>query len=109
LVARMARLSLDVAEGVPTPSKHVNDFLRLNALIEPEQIQSAWAEHRKPKHPERYADAANLLENLVVAHPELLVSPTYSRNVEELCPRCVSTSSFNLAPPSLMLSLLGYC
>jgi len=81
----------------------------LNTLIEPEQIESVWPEHRKPKHPEMYADAASLITNLVVAHPELPVSPTYSQNVEELCPRCVSTSSFNLAPPSLMLSLLGYC
>ncbi len=109
LVARMARLSLDIAEGLPIPSKYLTDFLRLDALVQAEQIDSVWEEHRKQEHPRNFADAGNLIKNLVVSRPELLVSHSYSRNVEEACSRCASTSHFHLAPPRTVLSLLGYC
>jgi hypothetical protein len=109
LVARLARLSLDLADGIPTPSKYVTDFLRMEALVEPGKVESVWAEHRKLEHPKSFTDAANLLKNLAVSRPELLVSPSYSQNVEDSCSRCVSTSSFQLAPPRLVVSLLGYC
>jgi hypothetical protein len=109
LVARMARLSLDLDNGVPTPSKHVRDFLRMDTWLEPEKVESVWVEHRKRDHPKSFTDARDVLKNLAVTRPELLVSPAYSRNVEESCPRCVSTTCFRLAPPRLVLSLLGYC
>jgi hypothetical protein len=109
LVARMARLSLDIAEGLPIPSKYVTDFMRLDALVQAEQIDSVWEEHRKQEHPKSFTAAGNLIKNLVVSRPELLVSHSYSRNVEETCSRCASTSHFHLAPPPSVISLLGYC
>jgi hypothetical protein len=109
LVARMARLCLDLAEGLPVASKYVTDFMHLDALVDAEKVESVWEEHRKQEHPKSFTDASNLIKNLVVIRPELLVSPSYSRNVEESCSRCASTSYFHLAQPSLVLSLLGYC
>src|SRR5262249_51453512 len=34
LVARMARLALDISEDVPIPFKYVTDFMRLDALVQ---------------------------------------------------------------------------
>jgi len=109
LVARLARLTMDLTEGVPTPLKHAEDFLRLDGLIACEEMESVWREHRKAEHPESFAEVRSTLRVAIPAHPELLVPSTYSRDVYELCPRCVSTSSFRLADLSAVLALLGYC
>ncbi len=52
LVARSARLSLEVTRGVPTPRKHSADFLRLAKLLVHERlIETAWQTHRRPVDP----------------------------------------------------------
>src|SRR5262249_2878815 len=109
LAARMARLSLDIAKGLPTASKYVMDFMRLDRLVQAEQVESVWEEHRKQEHPKSFTDGGSLIRNLAASRPELLISPSYSRNVEESCSRCASTPHFHLAPPHLVLSMLGYC
>lgn len=109
LAARAARLTLDLAEGVPLPSKHATDFLRLAELVDPLQTETAWQDHRKSKHPETFAETRRLLQDLIPAHRELLITPRYSRDISELCPRCAPTAAFPLADPNEVLSLLGYC
>lgn len=109
LVARAARLTLDLAEHVPVPSKHARDFLRLMELLAPADVETAWQDNRKPNHPVSFAEANGLLQDLIPAHPELLVTPDYSNDTEKVCARCKPTSAFPLTDPSLVLSLLGYC
>jgi hypothetical protein len=109
LVAREARLTLDLAQHVPVPSKHAKDFLRLIELVDAEEVETAWKDHRSPQHPVTFAETKRLLQDLIQAHPELLVTPCYSNNTEEICTRCNSTSAFQLADPKVVLSLLGYC
>jgi len=109
LAAREARLTLDLAQHVPVPSKHAQDFLRLIELVDDAEVEPAWQDHRNPQHPVTFAETKRLLQDLIPAHPELLITPSYSNNTEEICTRCNSTSAFQLADPKVVLSLLGYC
>ena len=109
LVARTARLILDLAEGVPVPSKHASDFLRLTELVDPSQVEIAWQDHRKPKHPASFAESNRLLQHLILTRAQLLITPHYSHDTKEQCPRCEPTAAFRLADPNLIVALLGYC
>jgi hypothetical protein len=44
------RLTLDLSNEIPTPFKHAKHFLRLAALVDPEDVETAWLDHRKPEH-----------------------------------------------------------
>lgn len=109
LAARTARLTLDLAEGVAVPSKHASDFLRLTELVDPSQVEIAWQDHRKPKHPATFAESNRLLQHLILTRPQLLITPDYSHDTKELCPCCEPTAAFRLADPNLIIALLGYC
>ena len=109
LVARTARLSLDLAKNDPTPSVHVTDFLRLAELGEPVEIETVWLDHRKPWHPATFAEASALLKELIPTHQHLLIRRGYSKDTESVCPRCKGTAAFRFADPKVVLSLLGYC
>jgi hypothetical protein len=109
LLARTARLTLDLADGTPVPRKYARDFLRLLELADAGQVETAWQDHRKPKHPVTFAETNRLLQDLIPARPELLITPRFSRNTDELCLRCAPTAAFHLADPNLIVSLLGYC
>ncbi len=109
LLARTARLSLDLAEGLPVPAKHARDFERLSRLIEPAEVEAAWQTHRKPAHPSTFAEAGRLLQALIRARGDLLIAPRYSQDPEALCPRCRPIGAFRAADPRAVLSLLGYC
>ncbi len=109
LVARTARLALDLAKNHPTPSVHVTDFLRLAELGEPVEIETVWVDHRKPWHPATFADACALLNELIPARRHLLVRRDYSKDTESVCARCKGTAAFQFADPKVVLALLGYC
>jgi hypothetical protein len=109
LVARAARLVLDVGDGVSVPSKHANDFLRLVELVDPEAVETAWQDHRKPAHPVTFEEATSLLVHLIPARQNLLITTEYSKDTKEVCRRCAPTAAFHLADPKVVLSLLGYC
>jgi hypothetical protein len=109
LTARTARLALDLAGGVPTPSKHATDFLRLVELVDPLEVETAWLDHRKPEHPYTFKQAADLLQGLISARQDLLITPDYSKDAEDVCLRCQSIRAFRLADPKVILSILGYC
>jgi hypothetical protein len=109
LIARTARLSLDLADGVPIAAKHATDFVRLSDLIGPPGVQPAWRDHRKPGHPQDFKDARDLLHELIPKRTDLLIVPEYSKDVSAVCPRCVPTSAFPLADPRAIFSALGYC
>jgi hypothetical protein len=109
LAARAARLAFDLAEGVPAPSKHAADFLRLAALADPAQVETAWRDHRKPGQPASFAEANGLLQHVIPARGNLPITPDYSKDAGEVCPRCKATAAFPLADPKLVLSILGYC
>ena len=109
LVARAARLLLDLADGVPVASKHARDYLRFVDLVDPVVMDEAWQDHRKPEHPWSFEEARRALPDLFCAHPGLLITPVYSKNPEEQCPRCTPFARFPLADPNVVLTLLGYC
>ena len=109
LVARSARLVLDLADGLPVSSKHAGDFLRLVEIVAPADVEAAWQEHRKPAHPATFEEADRLLQNLIPARQNLLITVDCSKDTGEVCPRCAPTPAFRLAEPKLVLSLLGYC
>jgi hypothetical protein len=109
LLAREARLALDLAQNIPVPSKYARDFLRLIELVNPADVETAWQDHRRTKHPVTFEEASSLLQDLIPAHPELLIAPRYSNDTEKACTRCQPTAAFQLADPKVVLSLLGYC
>ena len=109
LVARAARLAFDIAGNIPMPFKYARDFPRLAELINPADVEAAWQDQRRPGHPTTFLEANEVLQLLIPARPHLLITPEYSRNPEEVCPRCASAGKLTLADPHLILSLLGYC
>jgi hypothetical protein len=109
LVARAARLALDLTGNVPTPSKYARDFLRLAELVNPADVEEAWRDQRKPGHPETFDEANTVLQDLIPARHDLLITPDYSKDTADVCPRCAPTPAFALADPNVVLSLLGYC
>jgi hypothetical protein len=109
LAARIARLALDMAGETPIPSKYATDFLRLAGLVDPATIETAWLDQRKPGHPGSFKEANQLLQDLIPARPDLLMTPTYSQDPAAVCSRCTNTSALRLSDPKVLLSLLGYC
>jgi hypothetical protein len=55
-----ARQALDRAVAMPTPTKNATDSLRLIALVNPADVETAWLDHRKPGHPVTFREAADL-------------------------------------------------
>jgi len=108
LLARSARIALDVVGGVPTPRKYVADFLRLLKLADANPMEVAWQDHRRPAEPATFREASALLQSSIPSRPELLITPVYS-TVAEICSRCQETPAFRLAQPETILSVLGYC
>ena len=109
LIARTARLLLDLVNGVPAPAKHAADFLLLSAMLGSRDAQSAWCDHRKPGQPESFAEVRKILTELIPNERDLLVTPEYSKDVHAQCERCMPTAGFPLADPRAILSMLGYC
>jgi hypothetical protein len=109
LIARAARLSLDLAQGIPVASKYARDFLRLTELVQAGQAELAWRDHRKAAHPATFDQAERLLQELIPASRALLTAPEYSQDTETICPRCAPAPAFPLADPKMVRSLLGYC
>jgi hypothetical protein len=109
LAARAARLSWDLAAGVPVAPKYARDFLRLLTIVSTDQVDAAWQEHRKSHSPERFQDAANEIRGLVATRPDLLVSPAYLTDVSVICERCRGSAALPLVDAGRMLELLGYC
>jgi hypothetical protein len=72
-------------------------------------MDAVWQEHRKPNHPVCFTEVKRLLEELILTREDLRITPQYSTNLLEVCPRCVSTACFRLANAETALSLLGYC
>lgn len=113
LLTRTARLLMDLTGGVPAPAKHATDFLRLCRLSDAlalgaDTLDQAWADQRKPGHPNGFT-VRTLLEKTIEDRPDLLIQTHYSTDVNEFCERCLPAPKFRLADRSEILSLLGYC
>ena len=100
---------LDLDASVPVPAKHAGDYLRLAELVKSSHRETAWPDHRMPTHPMTFWETNTLLKGLIATRRNLLISTEYSKDIAEICPRCVQTPPFHLADPNVVLSLLGYC
>ena len=109
LTARLARLLLDLANGVSVAAKHARDYLRLDALTDLTAMESSWADHRKPAHPAAFREVRELVRHLISTRPNLLIHPGYSQDVRAICPRCRQVQAFPLADSHTIVALLGYC
>jgi hypothetical protein len=109
VLAHEARLLLDLNASVPVPKKHADDYLPLAELVQSSDIEAAWQDHRKPTNPMTFDETNRLLKELIATRRSLLITPDYSKDAAEICPRCVRNSPFQLADSNMVLSLLGYC
>ena len=109
LVARHARLNWGLVEGRPVAPKYARDFLRLMDLVTTGEVERIWQEHRKSQSPESFAETALQLRRMIASRSELLIPPTYSTNIDEVCRRCQGRGAFPLCDPRQILSILGYC
>lgn len=109
VIAHEARLLLDLDASMPVPAKHAADYQRLVELVKSSDMETAWQDHRKPTHPMTFGETNRLVKRLITARRNLLISPDYSKDASEICPRCVPIPPFQLADPKVVLSLLGYC
>lgn len=109
LIARSARIALGLADGLQVPRKHVRDFMRLQAHANHSNIEAAWRDHRDPRQPTDFAEAAKLLRDLIPARESQLIETQYSTDPTQRCPLCRPADAFPLADPGVVLSILGYC
>jgi hypothetical protein len=109
LMARTARLLLDLADGSPVAQKHAGDYLRFLGCVDEARVEDAWPDHRKPAHPATFREANELLRDLIRANANLLVTPKYSQDPNAVCVQCEPAGQFQLADPNVVLRLLGYC
>ncbi len=109
IVARHARLNWDLMENKPVAPKYARDFLRLLEYVEAEEIEPIWREHRKPHCIESFAETVRLLRLVIASRSNLLIHPTYSSDVNEVCKRCRGAEAFPLTDRHQILSILGYC
>jgi hypothetical protein len=109
LIARAARLLLDLAEGIPVGRKYAHDYVRFVECVHPDRVEAAWRDHRKPEHPMAFPETKVVLRDLLPASTHLLIVGRYSQNPDEPCPLCAITDAFPLADPKAVLSVLGYC
>ena len=109
LAARAARLTLPLARRQPVLAKHAGDFLRLLQVADLEDAERAWPQHRRAGDPQSFRGAAARLRKVILLSADLLISPTYSQNVAEPCPRCAHVEGLELADPQAILAVLGYC
>src|SRR5437879_2593864 len=109
VLAHEARLLLGLDANVPVPAKHAGDYLRLAELVKSSNMETAWQDHREPTHPMTFGETNTLVKRLIATRRNLLISPDYSKDADEMCPRCVPTPPFELADPNVVLSSLGYC
>ncbi len=109
VLARTARLLLDLRAGVPVAAKHAKDYLRLEKLMQASDVEAAWQDHCRPDHPATFREANTVVQGLIAAHPDLLITPDYSKDAAQICPRCMATLEFPLADAQVVFSLLGYC
>jgi len=109
VLARTARILLDLGEGVPVPAKHAGDYVRLAQWVPACRMETAWQDHRKQGHPLTFHETHSLVSGLLAARRDLLITPEYSKDVRQICPRCVPATAFPLADPKVVLALLGYC
>ncbi len=108
LIARLARLALDLTAQIETPAKHALDFLRLMELVDTKAVEAAWRDHRKPAHPATFKETSSLLHAVIATRSNLLITPDYSKDATMVCPRCVNTGRFRLADPAMLRAVLGY-
>jgi hypothetical protein len=108
VLARAARLLLELRGGVPVAAKHANDYLRLEKMMQTSDLEVAWQDHRRPGHPVMFRETNILVRGLIASHQHLLVTPDYSKDATQICSRCVPTTAFPLADSQLVLSVLGY-
>jgi hypothetical protein len=112
LLARHARLCMDLVEVKTLVPKYARDFLRMPECATAETLQGAeevWPEHRKPAFPLAFSEAARQIRRAVEGRSDLLVQPRYFTDVQEVCSRCHSTAAFPLASAEEILAHLGYC
>ena len=109
LTARAGRLCWDLMLDKPVAPKYAKDFLRLLEVVDLHAAESVWHEHRNCWTPDSFGDAAFKLRGLIESHSHLLISPTYSTDLTEVCDRCKTLATFPLAEAGQILGLLGYC
>ncbi len=110
LLTRHARLCWDLVEGKPLAPKYARDFLRILEVVrDTAPLESVWIEHRKPGFASTFAAAVARIEQALAERGDLLVEPTYSRDVGEVCARCAGAAAFPLASAEKILARLGYC
>ena len=109
ILARHARLNWDLVEGKRVAPKYARDFLRLVEFVATKEMEEIWQEHRKPQSPESFAASAGELRRVIRLRSDLLVSPTYSTDADQVCPRCHETDALRLADAREIMLHLGYC
>jgi hypothetical protein len=107
VVARTTSLVFgSLRRGRTIDPKYAEAFHRLAGLGEPVKLDAAWRDHRQAE-PESFHQAAQLAQQLLVHHLELLVREPYSAEVH-VCPRCEDQGSFRRARPDTIVEILGY-
>jgi hypothetical protein len=109
LAARAAAVLMDLTRRSVVPRKHASDFRRLMAIVDLNEIETAWRDHRKPNDPVTFSEASSRITDLIQSRGDLLVVPEYCRDVDAVCAKCEETGDFRMASAMTIMSILGYC
>ena len=106
--ARAASLCMKVARGGCVVAKHVPDFILLRGIAAAERIDAVWQDYRRDFEPLLFAEAVEQIEAALEEHPERLISPTFNRDPNAVCPNCVPWGAFRPAEHARTFQILGY-
>jgi hypothetical protein len=107
LVARTtAHVCSRLRQGREIDVKHARAFTRLVGLGRSKQLAEAWRDHHQDV-PGTLEEAAQQVHQLLARRPDVLVSEEYS-TVVTACDRCQDYGPFRLAPPDMIVDVLGY-
>ena len=109
ILGRLLRLGWNLIDGIPVGSKYVGDLVATLELGDPERLEVAWQDHRRPEMPRTFKEALGPVMKATTVRRELLITPDYSKDPTEVCHRCHEVGNLRLADGAVILSALGYC
>jgi hypothetical protein len=84
VVAREARLLLDLDASVPVAAKHADDYLRLAELVKSSHVETV-ARSPEADSPDDFGEADSVVKRLIATRRSLLIIPDYSKDAAEIC------------------------
>lgn len=108
ILAKLLGVIYQIIRDESVEEKYFNHFKRLLAIADLDEAKKVWREYRKETQQFEFEEAVEIIQQKIVADPNLLQPFIYSQNINEKCQWCVKSELFPLAPLTDIYEILGY-